>query len=880
MEKRYDPKLTEQRWEDFWEEKGYFSPHPGKKRKTFSMVMPPPNITGALHMGHAFNVTLQDIVARFKRMQGYEVLWIPGIDHAGIATQNVVERELQKEGFTRKDLGRKEFIKRIWQWKEKYGERIFHQMRKLGLSCSWEDKAFTMDEEHSKAVREVFVTLYEEGYIYKGDYIINWCPRCQTALSDIEVEYEDVQGKLYYIRYPFAGGRKEDKNYIVVATTRPETMLGDTAVAVNPRDERYKKFKGEKLVLPLVGRSLPLIFDDYVDPDFGTGALKVTPAHDPEDFLIGKRHNLSLINVFNKDATINENGGVYQGLDRYRCRELILEDLKKGGYLEKVQDYGYRLGRCYRCGTVVEPFLSTQWFVRMKDLAREAIKVVREGKIRFYPGYWKRSYFEWLDKIHDWCISRQIWWGHRLPVWYCQDCGRMIVSREEPGECKGCTSSNLRQEEDVLDTWFSSSLWPFSTLGWPEKEEKFEKFYPTSLLCSGWDILFFWVARMVMMAVKFTGKVPFCKVHIHPLIGDEKGEKMSKSKGNVIDPLEMMEKYGTDAFRFSLVALKTETPYLRFSPERVKGYRNFANKVWNASRFVLMNLDDFNPSDEPGLPEKLELSDRWILSRYRKTTQKVTHHLENFQFPHAAQEIYQFIWHDFCDWYVELVKSRLREKSPERKISQVVLYKVLKGSLKLLHPFMPFITEELFQRLPGKKESIMVSDWPEEKEKPDEDAEEKMGLLMEVITEVRTIRAEMRVPPRKEIEVFLRSRNSEYMRILKEHSSYIKDLVNAERLTVASDLEKPDACVSGVVRDIDIFVPLGKVIDIGKEKERLTRNLNQIKKELERSERKLSSSQFLQKAPLEVVEKEKEKREELSGKIKKLEKILEELSYI
>ncbi|MCD6575422.1 valine--tRNA ligase [Candidatus Aerophobetes bacterium] len=876
MEKKYNPKIVEEKWENFWEERGYFSPRPGRKKRSFSMVMPPPNITGVLHMGHAFNITLQDIVARFKRMQGYEVLWIPGIDHAGIATQNVVERELQKEGVDRKKLGREEFVRRIWKWKEQYGERIFHQMRRLGVSSSWEDKAFTMDEGHSRAVREVFVTLYNEEYIYRGDYIINWCPHCQTALSDIEVEYEDVDGKLYYIKYPLKDGEK----YITVATTRPETLLGDTAVAVNPRDERYKVFKGKKLVLPLVGRTLPLIFDDYVDPDFGTGALKVTPAHDIEDFLIGKRHSLPLINVFNKDATINDKGGSYRGLDRYVARRLIVDDLKKGGYLEKVEDYVYRLGKCYRCGTVVEPFLSTQWFVRMEDFAREAIKVVREGKIEFYPDYWKRSYFDWLEKIHDWCISRQIWWGHRLPVWYCQDCGEIIVARDNPSRCEKCGSSNLKQEEDVLDTWFSSSLWPFSTLGWPEKKDKFKKFYPTSLLCSGWDILFFWVARMVMMGVKFTGNVPFKKVHIHPLIGDEKGEKMSKSKGNVVDPLDMMEKYGTDAFRFSLVALKTETPYLRFSQERVKGYRNFANKVWNASRFVLMNLEDFSFSEKTLFSNELQLCDRWILSRYGRAVKEVTDNLEDFRFPQAAQAIYQFIWQDFCDWYVELVKPRLKSSSIQRRISQAVLYEVLKGSLKLLHPFMPFITEELWQRLPGEVKSIMISDWPEDKFVEDRDAEKKMGLFMEVVTQIRTIRAEMRIPPQKKIEVLLHTQNSENLSLLRENLSYIETLVNSERIFAGSDVEKPRICASGIAEDIDVFIPLERLIDVDKERERLSKDLIRVENELERVDRKLSSNEFLKKAPPEVVTREREKESQLREKLSRLKKRLEDLSNI
>lgn len=877
MEKRYNPKQAEKKWEEFWEKEGYFNPRPGQRGESFSMVMPPPNITGVLHMGHAFNLTLQDIVARFKRMQGYEVLWVPGIDHAGIATQNVVERQLQEEGFTREDLGREEFIRRVWKWKQQYGNRIFNQMKKMGISCSWEDKAFTMDKAHSDAVKHVFVTLYEEGYIYRGDYIINWCPRCQTALSDIEVEYEEIQGKLYYIRYPFVD-RKEG-GYLVVATTRPETMLGDTAVAVNPDDERYKRLGKKRLILPLVGRELPLIFDEYVDPDFGTGALKITPAHDPEDFAIGKKHGLPLINIFNKDGTVNKEGGSFEGLDRYECRDAVVEKLEKQGYLEKVEDYTYRLGRCYRCDSPVEPYLSPQWFVKMKDLAEEAINVVREEKINFYPAYWKKSYFDWLERIHDWCISRQIWWGHRLPVWYCNECGEVIVSREEPTGCTSCNSTGLKQEEDVLDTWFSSGLWPFTTLGWPEEGEKFKKFYPTSVLCSSWDILFFWIARMIMMGLKFTGKVPFYKVHIHPLIGDEKGEKMSKSRGNVIDPLQVMEKFGTDAFRFSLIALKTETPYLRFSQERVRGYRNFANKVWNASRFVLMNLEGFSPSEagENVKPEDFELSDRWILSRYEKVIVEVTEYLDDFQFPQAAHVLYQFIWTDFCDWYVELVKSRLRKESPSRQVAQLILYAVLKGTLKLLHPFMPFLTEDIFQRLPEIEESIMIANWPAREGREDSQAEEKMGLLTEVITEIRTIRSEMRISPQKRIEVLLRSTNCEHLRLLKEHSSYIEDLAHTDKLTIGADIEKPKVCASGIVKDVDIFVPLARVIKVEKEKERLQKELGNIREELSRSKRKLSSTQFLQKAPGEVVEKERRKKEEFEEKLKKIQGRLKDI---
>jgi len=879
VKKRYEPQEIEKKWRDFWEEKDYFSPDLDRKKPAFSMVMPPPNITGVLHMGHAFNNTLQDIAARFKRMQGDDVLWVPGIDHAGIATQNVVEKSLSKEGLNRQKLGKEEFRKRVWKWKEKYGERIFSQLKDLGVSCSWRDKAFTMDTGHSLAVKEVFIRLYEEGYIYRGNYIINWCPKCGTALSDIEVEYEEEKGRLYYIRYPFKERGKRD--YIVVATTRPETMLGDTAIAVNPEDERYKGLEGQKLVLPLVGRELPLIYDEYVDSEFGTGALKVTPAHDPNDFLIGKNHHLSIINVLNKDGTINENGGIYRGLDRYECRKKLLRDLNDRDFLEKTEDYVYRLGRCYRCGTPVEPYLSLQWFVKMRDLAREAEEVVKEGKIEFFPSFWKKSYFQWLENIHDWCISRQIWWGHPLPVWHCQDCQKITVAREKPDRCSHCKSANLKQDEDVLDTWFSSSLWPFSSLGWPEGGKKFERFYPTSLLCSGWDILFFWVSRMIMMSLKFTDRVPFDKVYIHPLIGDEKGEKMSKSRGNVIDPLQMMRKYGTDAFRFSLIALKTDSPYIRFSEDRVRGYRNFANKIWNASRFILMNIEDFAPQRKLKDSRSLELCDRWILSRYYLLVEKVTSNLEHFKFSEAAGFLYKFIWGELCDWYIELVKPRLsRDKeSSSRYSAQWVLYSVLKGTLKLLHPFMPFITEEIYQRLPkdeGDEESIMISSWPKLKGKRDKEAEDKMGLLREVIQEVRAIRSEMGILPQRRIDIHLKAAQND-LNLLKEGESYICNLARVNQLIMGEDISKPSNSVSSAVGEIEIFIPLKGLLDMTKEKMRLRGVLEELEGELITVEKRLSNPEFLRKAPAEIIEKEKEGERNIKIKMERFKKRLEEI---
>ncbi len=883
MKKRYEPQEIEKKWADFWERNNYFSPHPGKKKATFSMVMPPPNITGALHMGHAFNNTLQDIVARFKRMQGYEVLWIPGIDHAGIATQNVVEKNLAEEELSRQTLGREKFLQRVWQWKEKYGERIFSQLRKLGVSCSWQDRSFTMDKSHCQAVEEVFVRLYKEGYMYKGDYIINWCPRCETALSDIEVEYKEKQGKLYYIRYPFKNKLEAKKTHLVVATTRPETMLGDTAVAVNPKDERYKNLEGSLLSLPLLDRELPLVYDEYVDPEFGTGILKVTPAHDPNDFLIGKRHRLPVINVFNKDGTISKNGGSYQGLDRFECRRKILEDLKRGGYLEKSEDYPYRIGHCYRCGTEVEPYLSAQWFIKMKKLAREAVKAVREKKIEFIPSFWKKGYFQWLENIHDWCVSRQIWWGHRLPVWHCQSCGGVTVAKGKPTECENCGSRSLKQDPDVLDTWFSSSLWPFSTLGWPQKKEKLGRFYPTSLLCTAWDILFFWVSRMVMMGLKFTHQIPFGQVYIHPLIGDEKGEKMSKSKGNVVDPLKMMEKYGTDAFRFSLVAPKTDSPYLRFSENRLRGYRNFANKIWNASRFTLMNLTNFTPTGTADDLTSLELCDKWILGRFFSLVNRVTRHLDHYRFSEAANSLYQFLWGEFCDWYIELVKPRLlgKEGKSSRYPAQWILHYVLEGTLKLLHPFMPFITEDIYQRLPhAHEESIMISNWPVAEKKANSEVEKKMNLLMQVIQEARNVRSEMGIDPPQRIDLYLTSSHKEKLDLLRENRAHIVSLVRTEKLIIDEKIAKPRSSISSLVDDIDIFIPLKPQMDLDKERKRLKENLEIIEKELKNLEKKLLSEDFVRKAPFEIVRKEKEKSNVLQSKVKKLKRMLREIQKI
>src|SRR3990170_6253726 len=740
MEKIFEPKKIEERWYKFWLEKGYFHANENSDKKSYCIVIPPPNITGALHIGHALNNTIQDILTRWKRMEGFNTLWMPGTDHAGIATQNVIERQLLAEGTDRHKLGREEFVERVWKWKERSGGDIIRQLKRLGASCDWERERFTMDEGLSKAVREVFVRLYDEGLIYKGDRLINWCPRCHTALSDLEVEHEEQKGHLYHIKYPV----KNTSDFITIATTRPETMLGDTAVAVNPDDERYKNFTGKIVTLPIVNREIPVIADSYVDKNFGTGALKITPAHDPNDFEIGTRHNLLQVKVIAEDGTMNENAGKYKGLDRFKCRKALLSDLENEGFLIKVEDYVHSVGKCYRCKTIVEPNLSKQWFVKIKPLSEPALEAVKDGRIRIIPKGWENTYFEWMNNIKDWCISRQIWWGHRIPAWNCLDCGDITVSKTDVKECSKCKSKNIEQESDVLDTWFSSALWPFSTLGWPENTKELEAFYPTSVLVTSFDILFFWVARMIMMGLKFRGDIPFRDVYIHALVRDSEGQKMSKSKGNVIDPLIMMEKYGTDAFRFTLAAFAAQGRDIKLSEERIEGYRNFANKIWNAFRFAMMNLEDYISSQDivgqgfslavskpEGLPYNLQLSDRWIISRLQKAIADTRKGLTEYKFNESAGTIYQFFWHELCDWYIEIIKPRLAASPEERKTAQSVLLYVMENSLRLLHPFMPFITEELWQQLPHKGDSIMAAEYPVYNEALlNEENEKEMNLIM------------------------------------------------------------------------------------------------------------------------------------------------------
>ncbi|MDK2786735.1 MAG: valyl-tRNA synthetase [Thermotoga sp.] len=858
---RYNPAEIETKWYRYWEEKGYFTPK-GVGEK-FSIVIPPPNITGRIHMGHALNITLQDIVVRYKRMKGYDVLWVPGEDHAGIATQNAVEKFLlQTQGKTREEIGREKFLEITWEWANKYRREIREQIKALGASVDWTRERFTLDEGLSRAVRKVFVELYKKGLIYRGKYIVNWCPRCKTVLSDEEVEHKEHQSKLYYVKYPV----KDSDEYIVVATTRPETMLGDTAVAVHPEDERYKDFVGKTLILPLVGREIPVVADKYVDPKFGTGAVKVTPAHDPNDYLIAQRHNLPMVEIFDDNARINENGGKYKGLDRYEAREKIVKDLEEQGFLVKIEDYTHSVGHCYRCDTVIEPKLSDQWFVATKPLAKRGIEAVEKGEIKFFPERWTKIYLNWMYEIRDWCISRQLWWGHRIPVWYCQDCGHINVSEEDVEKCEKCGSTNLKQDEDVLDTWFSSALWPFSTLGWPEETEDLKRYYPTDLLVTGFDIIFFWVARMIMMGYEFMNEKPFSHVYIHQLVRDKYGRKMSKSLGNGIDPLEVIDEYGADPMRFTLAILAAQGRDIKLDPRYFDAYKKFANKIWNATRFVLMNLEDYK---EVPL-ENLKTVDKWILTRLNKTVKEVTSALENYDFNIAARTIYNFFWDEFCDWYIEASKPRL--KTEERHLVQTLLVKTLDTSLRLLHPFMPFLTEELWQKLPVDGESITIAKWPEvEEENIDEAAEKEFTRLMNMIRGVRNVRAEMNLPQSQRVRIFVKG-----LEITDEMKLLLKTLGNIEEIAIVN--EKPQKTATAYVEEsVEVYVDLGGLIDFEKEKERLKQNMEKIKKEIDRLEKKLSNKDFLEKAPEEVVEETKERLESNRERLERLESILKDL---
>ena len=870
LAKTYNPSEVEDRIYSQWVDKGYFHAEIDKNKKPFTIVIPPPNVTGQLHMGHALDETLQDILIRYKRMQGYSTLWVPGTDHAGIATQIKVEEELRvNEGLTRYDLGREKFLKRVWQWKEKYGSRIINQLKKIGSSCDWDRERFTMDEGCSKAVKEVFVNLYNKGLIYQGSRIINWCPHCITALSDAEVDHAEQPGNFWHIKYNV----KDSDEYVVIATTRPETLFGDTAVAVNPEDERYASLVGKTLILPLVGREIPVIADEYVDKEFGTGCVKITPAHDPNDFEVGLRHNLEQIKVMNDDATMNAYAGKYEGMDRYECRKQMIEDLREMGLLLKIEDHSHNVGQCYRCGTTVEPIISKQWFVKMEPLAKPAIDAVKNDETQFIPEHFEKIYFHWLENIRDWCISRQLWWGHRIPAFYCDDCNEMIVTKEDGAICPKC-GKPMRQDPDTLDTWFSSALWPFSTLGWPDKTEEMEYFYPTSVLVTGYDIIPFWVMRMMFSGLEHTGQVPFDKVFIHGLVRDSQGRKMSKSLGNGIDPLEIVSEYGADALRFTLATGNSPGNDMRFHLERVEASRNFANKIWNASRFLMMNLS----IDEIKLPDasELKLEDKWILSAYNNLVREVTENLNNFELGIAVSKLYDFIWDNYCDWYIELVKPRLYEKDGADKTAQSVLSYVLIGSLKLLHPFMPFITEEIFSGLPTGEESIMISKWPEFDPALCYDEEEKrMHIIMDAIRSVRNIRAQMNVVPSRKAKLIIVAQDAA---VFEGTASFFEKLASASETVVTESAGSvDDNAVNVVVEGATIYIPLDELVDRAKEIERLEKELKTLEGEIMRVEGKLGNAGFVAKAPAHVVEEEKAKGEKYAKMLSEVKASLEKL---
>ena len=859
----FEASEVEKKWYQIWEEENHFHAREDSDKKPYSIVIPPPNVTGNLHMGHALNNTLQDILIRWQRMLGKSVLWMPGMDHAGIATQNVVEKLLHEEGKTKNDLGRSDFVKRVWDWKEHSGGQIKGQLKRLGASLDWERERFTLDKGLSKAVRTVFVSLYKEGLIYQGYRIINWCPRCETALSDIETEYHDLQGKLYHIKYPIM----DSGDFITVATTRPETMLGDTGIAVNPDDERYSNLVGKHVILPLMNRKIPVFTDSFVDREFGTGLVKVTPAHDPNDFEMGKRHNLEEIKILDKKGFINENGGMYKGLSRFEARERVVNDLTEYGLLVKIEDHDHSVGHCYRCNTIIEPYLSKQWFVKIKPIAEEAIRVVEDGRIRFVPKSWEKTYFEWMRNIRDWCISRQLWWGHRIPVFTCRSCSHLTVSLEDPAECEKCSSKDIIQDEDVLDTWFSSALWPFSTAGWPESTATLDKYYPTAVLVTGFDIIFFWVARMIMMGLKFMKDVPFQDVYIHALVRDDMGQKMSKSKGNVIDPLVIMDKFGADAFRFTLAILAAHGRDIILSEKRIEGYRSFCNKIWNTTKFIFMNLgEEFIPREIE--IEDLENFDKWILYRMNVTIEEVSSALQEYKFNEAASSIYEFWWHEFCDWYLEITKPRIYARQANQIKSHdsaiQVLYHVLEIGLQLLHPIMPFITEEIWSRMLDKSgKRIIVSKWPEKNEKYDF-AEEcvEAEIFKEIIYKIRNIRGEMNVPPDRKANVIFKTENKKIISIIARESVNIRSLAKVENIKVESGYQPMNSDATAVLKDVEIFIPLKGLIDIEKEKKRLNKEIIRISMELDRVEKKLANKNFLQKAPEDIIINARKKKEQ------------------
>jgi len=901
---RYNPKETEDKWYKFWESNNLFAAKVNPQKKPFCIVIPPPNVTGILHMGHALNNTIQDILIRYHRMLGEEALWMPGTDHAGIATQNVVERALAKEGLKRQDLGREKFIERVWAWEEQYGSTIIHQLKKLGASCDWPRERFTMDEEYSKSVVDVFINLYEKGLIYRGSYIINWCPRCQTALSDEEAPHHELQGNLYYLKYPL---KDNPDQFVIVATTRPETMLGDTAVAVNPKDKRYKNLIGKTLILPLLNREIKIISDNMVDMKFGTGAVKVTPSHDPNDYALGKKHNLEFITVMSPDARMNELAGDYKDMDRFEAREVILEDLKEKQLIEKIEPHTLSAGHCYRCHTIIEPYLSKQWFVKMKPLSKPAIEAVKKGKIKFHPSRWTKVYLNWMENIQDWCISRQIWWGHRIPVYYCKDCQAsqdtshktqadtgIVVSKIKPEKCPSCGSTEIHQDEDVLDTWFSSWLWPFATFYWPfeghqvtrsqghKDKEELAYFYPTSVLVTAPEIIFFWVARMIMSGEEFMKNIPFRDVYIHGTVRDIEGKKMSKSLGNVIDPLEIINEYGTDALRFSLISITSQGQDVFLSKERFEQGRNFANKIWNASRFILTNLDKeiisvdlcefFKGSD-------LDLINRWILSRFYSVLKEVDKNLHNFKFNEAANLLYGFFWHEFCDWYLELIKPQIKDPH-----NQIVMYKILEKFLRTMHPFMPFITEEIWQRILEMSESkknnlsIMTQPWPHIQEQIiDKKAETEAQLLFDVITQIRNLRSSIEIKPDQKVKISIYPHAKTKSKSIKDNIDLINNLAKLEELKLLDTNQRPEATLSAVIEDFDIYLHFSGLLDVAAEKTKISAKLKELTKSITGKESRLKNPEFVNKAPKEIVEKEKQGLEELKGSVKRLERMFDEL---
>ncbi|GIP30065.1 valine--tRNA ligase [Paenibacillus sp. J23TS9] len=875
MPTTYDPKAAEEKWYKYWMEGEFFKAGQRKDAKPYTIVIPPPNVTGMLHIGHALDFTLQDILIRTKRMQGYDALWLPGSDHAGIATQTKVEQKLREEGVTRYDLGREKFLEKVWEWKDKYAETIHEQWSKMGFSLDYSRERFTLDEGLSKAVREVFVKLHEKGLIYRGKRIINWDPAARTALSDIEVEYKEVQGHLYHLSYPL----KDGSGHITVATTRPETMLGDSAVAVHPKDERYKDMIGKMLVLPIVGREIPVIADEYVDKEFGSGAVKITPSHDPNDFEVGLRHDLPQITVMDETGTMNELAGKYQGMDRSDCRKQIVQDLKEQGVLIKIDDHLHQVGHSERTGAVVEPYLSTQWFVKMQPLAEAAIEAQKSGKgVNFVPDRFEKTYLNWIENVRDWCISRQLWWGHRIPAWYCEACGEIHVAHDDVTKCSKCGSTDLRQDEDVLDTWFSSALWPFSTLGWPDQTEDLKRYYPTDVLVTGYDIIYFWVARMIFTALEFTGEIPFKDVLMHGLVRDPEGKKMSKSLGNGVDPLEVIEQYGADAMRYMISTSSTPGQDLRFRWERVEQARNFANKIWNASRFALMNLEGFT-YDDIDISGELSTADRWILHRLNETSRDITRLIDAYEFGETGRLLYNFIWDDLCDWYIEFSKLSLYgEDETAKNTTKSVLAYVLDRTLRMIHPFMPFISEEIWQHLPHQGESITLAAWPEfDAALENEGAAREMSLLMDIIRAVRNIRAEVNVPMSKKVELMLKAGDDQVLQIVTRNEIYVQRFCNTSSFTASLGLESPDKAMTAIVTGAELYLPLAGLIDIDQEIARLEKELQNLNNEVLRVEKKLGNEGFVSKAPAKVIEEEKAKMADYSDKRSKVIARIEEL---